>query len=121
MVVPSPTMSEVLLATSLTILAPMFLKGSGSSISLLTETPSLVTLGEPQLLCNTTLRPVGPSVTLTAAANCLRPSRSSVRAASSNINCFAIFDSLVSIHTHLAQVTIRLIRINPINVNATSQ
>ena len=43
-VVPSPTRSEVLLATWLTILAPMFLKGWGRSISLLTETPSLVTV-----------------------------------------------------------------------------
>ena len=94
MVVPSPTTSEVLLATSLTILAPIFLNGWGRSISLLTETPSLVILGEPQLFCSTTLRPVGPSVTLTAAASSFKPSRNSARAESSNINCFAIFYSL---------------------------
>ncbi len=89
-VVPSPTTSDVLLATSLTIFAPMFLKGSGNSISLLTETPSLVTFGEPQLLCSMTFLPVGPSVTLTASANCDRPSLSCALAVSSNINCFAI-------------------------------
>ena len=41
-VVPSPAMSEVLVATSLTIWAPMFSSGSASSISLATVTPSLV-------------------------------------------------------------------------------
>ena len=46
-VVPSPAMSEVLEATSLTIWAPMFWSLSLSSISLATETPSLVTVGPP--------------------------------------------------------------------------
>ncbi len=46
-VVPSPATSEVLLATWLAILAPMFSKGLGRSISLETVTPSLVTLGPP--------------------------------------------------------------------------
>ena len=46
-VVPSPAMSEVFDATSLTSLAPMFSKRSSSSISLLTVTPSLVTVGPP--------------------------------------------------------------------------
>ena len=46
-VVPSPAMSEVLLATSLTICAPMFSSGSRSSISFATDTPSLVMVGEP--------------------------------------------------------------------------
>ncbi|OPZ28296.1 MAG: hypothetical protein BWZ02_01361 [Lentisphaerae bacterium ADurb.BinA184] len=65
-VVPSPAMSEVLLATSRTICAPMFSKGSSSSISLATVTPSLVIVGEPNFLSRTTLRPLGPRVTVTA-------------------------------------------------------
>ena len=46
-VVPSPALSDVFLATSTTILAPMFWNGSGTSISLATDTPSLVTDGLP--------------------------------------------------------------------------
>ena len=46
-VVPSPATSEVFEATSFTSLAPMFSKRSSSSISLLTVTPSLVTVGPP--------------------------------------------------------------------------
>ena len=68
-VVPSPAMSEVLLATSRTILAPRFSSGSFSSISLATETPSLVMVGEPNFFSSTTLRPLGPSVTFTASAS----------------------------------------------------
>ena len=68
-VVPSPARSEVLVATSFTICAPMFSIGSASSISLATVTPSLVTVGEPNFLSMTTFRPLGPSVTLTASAN----------------------------------------------------
>ena len=59
-VVPSPAMSEVFEATSLTSLAPMFSKRSSNSISLLTVTPSLVTVGPPKDLSRITLRPVGP-------------------------------------------------------------
>ena len=59
-VVPSPATSEVLLATSRTICAPMFWYGSSSSISFATVTPSLVTVGEPHFLSRTTLRPRGP-------------------------------------------------------------
>jgi len=40
-VVPSPATSDVLLATSFTICAPMFSSGSFNSISLATVTPSL--------------------------------------------------------------------------------
>ena len=40
----------------------MFSKGSSSSISLVTVTPSLVTVGPPNDLLIITLRPVGPSV-----------------------------------------------------------
>ena len=46
-VVPSPTVSFVLVATSLTSWAPMFSTWSFSSISLATETPSLVIVGAP--------------------------------------------------------------------------
>ena len=56
-VVPSPATSEVLLATSFTICAPMFSNSSSSSISLATVTPSLVTLGAPKDLSRTTFRP----------------------------------------------------------------
>ena len=59
-VVPSPAMSLVLEATSLTICAPMFWSLSLSSISLATETPSLVTVGPPNERSSTTLRPFGP-------------------------------------------------------------
>ena len=74
-VVPSPATSEVLLATSRTICAPMFSSGSLSSISLATVTPSLVIVGEPNFLSRTTLRPLGPSVTFTASASWLTPRR----------------------------------------------
>ena len=46
-VVPSPALSLVLLATSRTICAPMFSSLSKSSISLATVTPSFVMTGEP--------------------------------------------------------------------------
>ena len=72
-VVPSPAMSEVWEATSLTIWAPMFSNLSSSSISLATETPSFVTVGAPKLLSSTTLRPFGPRVTLTALASVSTP------------------------------------------------
>ena len=81
-VVPSPATSAVFDATSLTIWAPMFSRASFSSISRATETPSLVTEGAPNFFSMTTLRPFGPSVTLTAFANwstpALRPLRASV-------------------------------------------
>ncbi len=59
-VVPSPAVSEVFDATTLTSLAPMFSNGSGSSISLETVTPSLVTVGPPNDFERITFRPVGP-------------------------------------------------------------
>src|ERR1700691_1542700 len=74
-VVPSPATSEVLEATSLTICAPIFSNLSSSSISLATVTPSLVTVGAPKLFSSTTLRPLGPSVTITASARTLTPRR----------------------------------------------
>ena len=72
-VVPSPASSEVLDATSFTICAPMFSNLSFSSISLATETPSLVMVGAPKLFSSTALRPFGPSVALTALARMLTP------------------------------------------------
>src|SRR6266850_2463561 len=88
-VVPSPAMSLVLLATSRTICAPMFSYGSSSSISFATVTPSLVIVGEPNFLSRTTLRPFGPSVTLTARLSFSIPRNNDLRASSSNNNCFA--------------------------------
>src|SRR3954469_24381119 len=72
-VVPSPATSEVLEATSLTICAPMFSNLSCNSISLATDTPSLVTVGAPNERSSTTLRPFGPSVTFTASARMFSP------------------------------------------------
>ena len=72
-VVPSPAVSLVFDATSRTICAPMFSNLSSSSISLATVTPSLVMRGAPNDLSSTTLRPLGPSVTLTALARMSTP------------------------------------------------
>src|SRR5215208_8355889 len=72
-VVPSPATSLVLEATSRTICAPMFSNLSESSISLATVTPSLVIRGAPKLFSSTTLRPLGPSVTLTASLRIWTP------------------------------------------------
>src|ERR1700758_1310856 len=86
-VVPSPARVLVLEATSFTIWAPMFSNLSPSSISLATVTPSLVMRGAPNDLSSTTLRPLGPSVTLTALARMSTPrskrSRASVEKRSS--------------------------------------
>jgi hypothetical protein len=68
-VVPSPAVSEVFEATSLTSWAPMSSTGSFSLISFATVTPSLVTVGLPKDFSMMTLRPRGPSVTLTAFAS----------------------------------------------------
>jgi hypothetical protein len=81
-VVPSPATSEVLEATSLTICAPMFSNLSASSISLATDTPSLVMVGAPKLFSSTTLRPFGPSVALTALAKVFTPRSMRARASS---------------------------------------
>src|SRR5678815_2000916 len=89
-VVPSPATSEVLLATSFTICAPMFSSGSLSSISFATVTPSLVMVGDPNFLSRMTFRPRGPSVTLTALARLSTPRRIPCREASPYTICFAI-------------------------------
>src|SRR5947207_13747225 len=94
-VVPSPATSDVLEATTLTSLAPMFSNGSASSISLATETPSLVTSGPPNDLLKMTLRPVGPSVVPTAWASVSTPSSILRRAASAKRSCLAKRGSLL--------------------------
>src|SRR6478609_12157237 len=90
-VVPSPATSLVLVATSLTSWAPMFSNGSSSSTSLAIDTPSLVIVGAPNFLSRTTLRPLGPSVTLTALASLLTPASRARRASSSNFRIFAMW------------------------------
>ena len=90
-VVPSPAMSFVFVATSLTSCAPMFSNGSSSSMSRAIVTPSFVIVGAPNFLSRTTLRPFGPSVTFTAFASASTPRPSARRASSSNRICFAIY------------------------------
>ena len=67
----------------------MFSKGSSSSISRAMVTPSLVMVGAPNFLSRTTLRPLGPSVTLTASASPSTPRLRERRAVSSKISCLA--------------------------------
>src|SRR5277367_1334648 len=88
-VVPSPARSEVLDATSRTICAPMFSNLSSSSISLATVTPSLVMRGAPNDLSSTTLRPLGPKVTLTALARMSTPRNILSRASTENLTSLA--------------------------------
>ena len=89
-VVPSPAMSFVFVATSLTSCAPMFSNGSSSSMSFAIVTPSFVIVGAPNFLSRTTLRPLGPSVTFTAFAKASTPLPSARRASSLNKTCFAM-------------------------------
>src|SRR5260221_10106486 len=88
-VVPSPTRSLVLEATSLSIWAPMFSNLSESSISLATVTPSLVMRGAPYDLSSTTLRLFGTKVTLTAWAKTPMPCSMRSRASVENLTSFA--------------------------------
>src|SRR3954468_3900601 len=88
-VVPSPATSLVLLAASLTSLAPMFSYLSLSSTSSATVTPSLVIVGAPQPLSMTALRPRGPRVAFTARASFVTPSRSALRASASKASILA--------------------------------
>src|SRR5882762_8177285 len=101
-VVPSPATSEVLEATSFTICAPMFSNLSFSSISLVTETPSLVTVGAPNERSSTTLRPLGPSVTFTASARMFNPWTILVRAPSWKRTSFAGIVAFSCIRNSLA-------------------
>src|SRR5664280_1781033 len=84
-VVPSPAASAAFEATSRTIWAPMFSNLSSSSISLATVTPSLVMRGAPNDLSSTTLRPLGPSVTLTALLRMSTPRSILSRASTPNL------------------------------------
>src|SRR3954452_21076317 len=93
-VVPSPATSLVLEATSRTICAPMFSNLSESSISLATVTPSLVIRGAPKLFSSTTLRPLGPSVTLTASARVVTPLSIRVRASVENLTSLAAISAV---------------------------
>src|ERR1700758_1549806 len=88
-VVPSPAASADFDATSRTIWAPMFSNLSSSSISLATVTPSLVMRGAPNDLSRTTLRPFGPSVTLTALLRMSTPRRMRSRASTPNLTSLA--------------------------------
>ena len=72
-------MSLVLVATSFTSWAPMFSNGSSSSTSRAMDTPSLVMVGAPHFLSSTTLRPLGPRVTLTVSARRFTPASSARR------------------------------------------
>src|SRR3989475_2439441 len=93
-VVPSPAMSLVLVAASLRSWAPMFSKGSSSSTSRATVTPSWVTVGDPNFLSSATFRPFGPSVVFTAFAIVSMPVLSFLRASSVKASCFAMHNSL---------------------------
>ena len=88
-VVPSPAVSEALEATSFTIWAPMFSNLSFSSISLATDTPSLVTVGAPKDLSRITLRPRGPRVAFTASESRFTPFSIFWRPASPNFTSLA--------------------------------
>src|SRR5713226_1314702 len=89
-VVPSPATSLVLEATSRTICAPMFSRGSRSSISFATVTPSLVMTGAPNFFSITALRPLGPRVIFTASARAFTPRKIAWREFSPVTICFAI-------------------------------
>src|SRR6476469_2509641 len=54
------------------------------------ETPSLVIVGAPHFFSSTTLRPLGPSVTLTASARVFIPRSRPRRASSSKAMILAI-------------------------------
>ena len=94
-VVPSPATFDVSLAASLTNVAPRFSFLSSRSISFATVTPSLVTVGPPQLLSIRAFRPLGPRVDLTAFASFSTPASSPALASDSNAN------SLTAIAQHL--------------------
>ena len=93
-VVPSPATSLVLLAASLISCAPMSSKLSSRSMSLATVTPSWVTMGPEYFLPNATLRPLGPSVVLTALATVSIPLTSLARASVSSRISFGILSFL---------------------------
>src|ERR1700741_3109137 len=93
-VVPSPTMSLVLIAASLTSCAPLFSNWSFRCISRAIVPPSLVTTGEPVIFSRIALRPLGPSVDLTASASWSTPASSRARASAPNRSSLATGSSL---------------------------
>src|SRR6201996_8703685 len=93
-VVPSPTTSLVLIAASLTSCAPMFSNWFFRWISRAMVTPSLVTTGEPVIFSRITLRPLGPSVDLTASASWSTPASSRARASAPKRSSLAMSGSL---------------------------
>src|SRR6266705_3368272 len=68
----------------------MFSRGSLSSISLATVTPSLVMTGAPNFFSITALRPLGPRVIFTASARAFTPRKIAWREFSPVTICFAI-------------------------------
>ena len=76
---PSRTMA---CASSVAVVVP---SPAASSISLAMVTPSLVISGAPNFLSSTTLRPLGPRVTLTVSARTLTPASSALRASSPDL------------------------------------
>ena len=94
-VVPSPAVSFVLLATSYTNFAPIFSNLSSNSISLAILTPSFVINGDPYSFSRTTLRPLGPKVTRTAFANVLTPLNMDSRASFEKRTSLAIIHYLL--------------------------
>ena len=97
MVVPSPATSLVLVETSFTSWAPMFSKGSSSSISLAMVTPSLVMRGAPYFLSRTTFRPLGPRVIFTVSARVLTPVSRALRASSPRLMSLDIINRYLPI------------------------
>ena len=89
-VVPSPAKSLVFEATSFTIWAPIFSRGSSNSISFATVTPSLVTWGPPKDFPTITFLPFGPKVTFTALVKASTPFFRPSLASTSNWIFFAI-------------------------------
>ena len=75
----------------------MFSKGSFSSISLATVTPSWVMVGAPNFLSRATLRPLGPRVVFTASAIMSIPFFRERRASSPKTICFAMCYLLLSV------------------------
>ncbi len=94
-VVPSPATSLVLLAASLTSLAPMFSHLSWSSISSATVTPSLVMVGAPHPLSITAFLPLGPRVAFTARESFTTPASRLFRASISKDSVFAAIFGLL--------------------------
>ena len=84
MLVPSPTLSPVRSAAWRSICAPRFSAGSLRSNSLAMVTPSLQTIGEPQLFWIRTDLDFGPRVTRTASQSSVAPCRIFSRAAARN-------------------------------------